>query len=772
MSAFIGNQLSITEKFQKLLNFADRMFTLVLVVGDDELYKKVSDLIDFKPQDSSINPPIVKHIPVELAQKLKSNEWALNAQLIDKKVHTCISDEKSFVFYRHGSYSNLHESADEAVAEICKIFRDEYLLVVGDDNRIEINIQIDIQIVAYLAGLRNEDFQILCKNLQQSSDHCFVGTIARFTLLVLPDVDHLKKELKEKLQHPYRTLTVIYSGHGYSDGSWALYDDSFCASDLLEVLKSIPPVQHDFRLLVYLNCCYGLTFAKKISNTDLLFSAFGVKFDDIKGSKNFPAKLKDWSQKRIIKYAENPCSDGDSKCHKSINDCITYQIIKMWELAGYSIMKLNVNDKKFLGSIVPFAFGPLDAKGVLHELANKEYPCTVPIEITRADPKPLDCRLSGIGVDPEPADPQLIVFPGGRGDSTLFRWHNFNMLVDGGHMHSSTRRSKSPCFWETVRRLPGNQKLDIVVVTHYDEDHIAGILRLFEEENGLPIGIGKLYTVTPFDRNTPTTRSERQGIELVDLAERSKRSNHLEDVLNLNTDCVKPICSSQFSEDILCIYMVTPTEENLQKARDNITRESAANRGSASLLIKCYIASSQQHRYALLTGDAPAQAIINGLDTLRANQGILGVNAYQNDHYSFDYVDMPHHGACTKDHPDSLDDNPRLFLSRIHTKACLVSTNGKLYGHPQDKSLEFFKNSLEYRTIKMLFFTHCKRNKVDIRPKLAPQLDYCVFANNDPSNESQPTKCFLFNLHTLKYQECETRDVCYRDDDSTALLTS
>ena len=289
---------------------------------------------------------------------------------------------------------------------------------------------------------------------------------------------------------------------------------------------------------------------------------------------------------------------------------------------------------------------------------------TINININRALSK-LSDRNYGTGVDLKPADPQLIVFPGANGDSTLFRWHNFNMLVDGG------RLKKSPCFWETVCRLPKNQKLDIVVVTHYDEDHIAGILRLFEEKDGLPIKVGTLYTVGPLDKQ-PTTRSPNQGNELWKLA---RGSSQCERVLNLNTKCQVPIFSKRASAtgDCLYIYMVTPTQNNLKQARQDMRSLTAPNVGSASLLIKCFIRSIQHHRYALLTGDAPPQAIINGLDTLKAN-GIL--NYDKNNHYAFDYVDMPHHGAYTSN-PDHLDNNPRLFLSHIHTKVCVVSTNGK-----------------------------------------------------------------------------------------------
>ena len=656
----------------------------------------------------------------------------------------------------------MRESAEDAVVEINQIWRDEYLLVVGDDIGIEDDILNDIKIIACLAGLSNEDFNTLCKSLPHDPRNYkghFIGTNALFTLLVLPYVDQLKKELKEEIQRPYRTLTVIYSGHGHPDGSWALYDDSFCASDLKEVLDSIPQLQHDFKMRIYLNCCYGLAFAEQVANSEVLFAAFRVSYEeDIKGSEKFPSGLKNLPVEEIIKYStkRNPCSDNDT-CMK-VNECITDQMIRMWENAR-DFVKLDAPVEKFSGYILPFAFGPLDAKGVLQELTNKKnYQTSDRIKIDRAPPTKLESRLYEEGIDCRPADPQLIVFPAAHGDSTLFRWHNFNMLVDGGYLHSKTRCSMSPCFWETVRRLPDDQKLDIVVVTHYDEDHIAGILRLFEEEDGLPIYVGKLYTVIPLNQEPANTRSKSQGKRLVNLA---KMAQHLENVLNLQTNCTVPIFNDYVSAtDHLCIYMVTPTEENLHNARQAMSsRMSPPNIGSASLLIKCYIGSSKQYRYALLTGDAPPRAIIDGLNTLR-EKGILNGNIYQNNHYSFDYVDMPHHGAH-KINPGRNDNNPELFLSNIHTKACLVSTDGKHYHHPQDESLDVFKRSLRDTNIGKLFFTYCKRKDEDIRQKLGEEQAKCVFANNDPINK-QPTKCFLFDLSAHTYGECDTSNVTER----------
>ena len=125
------------------------MLTLVLVVGDDALFNNVSTIPEtFVPHDSCRNPPVVKHITVDKAQNLSKCNWTGQTNH-----HKYIANAKPFIFYRHGSYSNMRESAEGAIVEINQICRDEYLLVVGDDNGIEDDILNDIKLLLALLVL-------------------------------------------------------------------------------------------------------------------------------------------------------------------------------------------------------------------------------------------------------------------------------------------------------------------------------------------------------------------------------------------------------------------------------------------------------------------------------------------------------------------------------------------------------------------------------------------------------------------------------------------
>lgn len=66
---------------------------------------------------------------------------------------------------------------------------------------------------------------------------------------------------------------------------------------------------------------------------------------------------------------------------------------------------------------------------------------------------------------------EFIALPVKNGDSFLLKDKNFNLLVDGGN--GQTRIIKY------IKKY--TNKLNVVICTHYDEDHIKGLLNLFSE---------------------------------------------------------------------------------------------------------------------------------------------------------------------------------------------------------------------------------------------------------------------------------------------------
>jgi beta-lactamase superfamily II metal-dependent hydrolase len=92
-----------------------------------------------------------------------------------------------------------------------------------------------------------------------------------------------------------------------------------------------------------------------------------------------------------------------------------------------------------------------------------------------------------------------------NGDSILITLQdeegkNRNILIDGGtpntyeYKDRLTGKIKAGDLQLIVQNLKqNNEKIDLLILTHIDEDHIGGILRLFEEDPNAPNSIGKIW---------------------------------------------------------------------------------------------------------------------------------------------------------------------------------------------------------------------------------------------------------------------------------------
>jgi beta-lactamase superfamily II metal-dependent hydrolase len=75
---------------------------------------------------------------------------------------------------------------------------------------------------------------------------------------------------------------------------------------------------------------------------------------------------------------------------------------------------------------------------------------------------------------------KLTVFPSDKGDCTLITGADGKRILADGGMESSFAASVAPQL-SKLARGNGNKKLDVVYVSHIDEDHIAGVLQLMDD---------------------------------------------------------------------------------------------------------------------------------------------------------------------------------------------------------------------------------------------------------------------------------------------------
>ena len=693
---------------------------------------------NFNPPFSYLSCPVSLTFTNEEGQKLKALNvrWTLNSPEVESEVLIKLEERKSFVFYRNGSFSGVSENSREALNIVFhELNYPHYLLIVGKDRYIEEEIRQDIKIVASIAKLKDNEFKNLCKSLEHS-DYKFgnyYGKEAVFTLLIAPEADQLKKVLHKKLLCCGHTLTVIYSGHADNNGSWTFPNGSFSANDLKVVARCAQGhVQHYIRIKVILNCCYGLIFASILGDINTFLSGLEVYLNE-GGNNNY---TRDDIKNFVFGELTN-CTEQSIKLNHLIIEKIAK---KMYDNTVY-LITIREADKINI-SILPYTVGPLVAQGILYDSLNMPYAEIQGIDIFKVRREPLlRRRPTAEGNNLTPADPQLIAFPAGNGDSTLFRWHDFNMLVDGG-IHKDP-----PCFWETVRRLPDTQKLDVICVTHSDADHLFGVLEIFNEET-LPIKVGKLYTTVPLQPSTNANKSKLRsdGTDLWCKAVHHMQNGNLTSISNLVTDPRTHIVYKEFPNgDILEVFMLTPTKANLDKAARllPLTRIlDEHNMASASLLIKCS-KNSEPSQFALLTGDAPGEDIIKGLETVKEIAEI----PYSDECYSLDYVDMPHHGSKNND--------PKDFLSKIKARVCLISTNGR-YGHPDDITLQELNKAMKNNNVEKLLFTYSieKKKGRDLKKWFTQGNETkCTYADNRPENR-QSSKCLLVRLSNEHVRVC------------------
>ena len=415
--------------------------------------------------------------------------------------------------------------------------------------------------------------------------------------------------------------------------------------------------------------------------------------------------------KNLITHAQNP-QDG---LFLDVNRYFTKRIVLIAEHLRHNPSEVDGMSIK----ILPLSVSHLDPQGAMSELygMQKEQRSAIASHLEEhlsRGRQPL-CRAKDkylLQCD----SPQLVCFPAGNGDSTLFRWHGFNMLVDGG------RRKRDPCFWPVVSRLPEGECLDVVIVTHYDDDHICGILGLFEERE-LPLEVKKLYTTTT-PSGDDSSRFAKKGNQLVEKAKGKSVT-----VCNLQASNKPLFCNSLGKGDCLEVYMLTPTEENLkeaQKEMENSRGLTIPNKASASLLIHCNFQDGTS-RFALLTGDAPCKDIFDCLEKIKPKES---------GKFKVDYADVPHHGSSNP------ENNPQKFLSSIETPMVMISTDGKLHEHPDDDTLKYLKKSLQDGNVKNALFTYEEHKTKEIRRKNEKHRESPVCEYVKPNQKSKICKHF------------------------------
>lgn len=301
----------------------------------------------------------------------------------------------------------------------------------------------------------------------------------------------------------------------------------------------------------------------------------------------------------------------------------------------------------------------------------------------------------------------LDVLPAGRGDCLWVECHRpgdrpWRLLVDGG----------LPEFWPTVRAridaLPADdRRIDLVVVSHIDSDHIGGVIPLFTDAD-LDVEIGDVWFngLPQLPDAAGQSRSVRQGENLVELLSGAGTGDPppwneafgRSAVVTEGDGAVRPIHVDGWP----VITLLSPTPKRLVRLRTEWEREtdrvrrgepsdeeapasprrplddlsvvaatvtakdsSAANGSSIAFLL--------EHRgtTCLLGADAFASVLGAALTTLANRRGGIPIE--------LDVFKLPHHA--------SRGNVLSALVALAPARHYVVSTNGDRFDHPDDEAL-------------------------------------------------------------------------------------
>ncbi|MCS3794799.1 ComEC/Rec2 family competence protein [Niastella sp. OAS944] len=320
----------------------------------------------------------------------------------------------------------------------------------------------------------------------------------------------------------------------------------------------------------------------------------------------------------------------------------------------------------------------------------------------------------------------------GSGDSIIIHHKIYNIVIDGGN-------DSKYLLSEIDNIYKNNEVINLLVITHHDDDHIKGIIDLLNH-----------VSESKYDINRPFIEKVIFNSPRLILGKLPKDDNNLlsyrqahivEELLqkiNTNwtqyTDQSKPIVFEDLIINILSPAVEDLKEYSLQKGAyltsdwkcdwkipmwrlepyitDKSQDKSISNKSSIVFQISC------DNKKLLLTGDVTPGRLQTILDQLSAENGGLPVQ--------YDIVKLPHHGSYR-----SLN---KSILEKLKCNTFIISTNGKKYFLPNKRALlKVAKYSKRINGGAANFFFNYEEtlNNIEIHTKEKIDYNFIVTPNNE-----------------------------------------
>jgi len=293
----------------------------------------------------------------------------------------------------------------------------------------------------------------------------------------------------------------------------------------------------------------------------------------------------------------------------------------------------------------------------------------------------------------------------GSGDSILIHNEGKNILIDGGN--DSTHLIDE--YYKIINRT---EQIDLLIVTHHDDDHISGILNLFyhiELKNESPKintvifnSPKKINSLLKAEDETSHLLSYKQANALENLLFKYNRDinwitsidNEIDDLLRnkfmeINIKIFSPSKETllkyasdkgaYLSSDYRCDWNST-LEELAKYINDDSQDTSPSNKTSIVIYITVH------DKKILLTADVTPDRFDQIIDIIKGD----------NETADFDLIKLPHHGSYR-----SLNSKT---LQKINCKNYVISTNSMKHFLPNKRGLlKVIKNNKLDETIEFSF---------------------------------------------------------------------
>ena len=314
--------------------------------------------------------------------------------------------------------------------------------------------------------------------------------------------------------------------------------------------------------------------------------------------------------------------------------------------------------------------------------------------------------------------------------------NTYTILVDGGTSKSYREGLKS--ILESY--LVGDKKLDLVIITHSDDDHISGMNDILKNEKivtkvnrviyNSPYAIGK--AINEWDEKDLTKTIKPKVIKRTKVSTGFNKSDkgknkkcitdnsntgaiqarnlqqNLYDLGKLEMNLILNDGKSDINDNGIIINFLSPTQELLNdffhvyksqknsKKKNSVLSNTAKGESDynipfnilindktvkklstynmASMAFIIYEEVSKQS--ILIMGDASYGVVGEKLRQLKDQNGIL---YSENNPIEIEYFKLSHHGSIC----DLTDE----FLNLIKCQKFLISTSGKIFGHPDKKMI-------------------------------------------------------------------------------------